>query len=219
MDRKTSLPLFLLGALAIAACGGGSGDAEAPMEEAEPAATEVATADVSGLEGCFIQRGTAAESQDRPSPLRSTAFATSAGEGLLCYGAPSANGREIMGALVPYGQPWRAGANEATAFHLSAPTVIGGVALEPGSYSMYVVPGEGDWEVFINSNAERWGIPINDDVRANEVGSFTVTPEAIPVMAESLLYRFQPNAEGTMGDMVMEWENTRISFHIHPGNM
>jgi len=49
-----------------------------------------------------------------------------------------------MGDLVPYGEPWRAGANEATAIHLTAPARVGGVALEAGSYSLYTVPNESE---------------------------------------------------------------------------
>ena len=218
MDRKTSLPLALLGALMVSAC---AGEAEPAMEDAqaeEPAEMAAATTTAaSEFEGCFINERMALDT--RPSPLSTVRFSYANGDALLCYGAPSVNGRVIFGDLEAWGQPWRAGANEATAIHLSGPASVGGVALEAGSYSLYAVPGETEWEFFINSNAERWGIPIDDGVMGTNVGSFTVTPEPTMGPVETLRYSFEPNSEGTMGDVVLEWENTRLSFHVHPGEM
>ena len=157
---------------------------------------------------CYLQGATLEGAQARPSPLRQVSFTFDGGEGLLCYGAPSARGRKIMGGLVPFGQPWRAGANEATSIHLSAATSIGKVSLEAGSYSMYTIPGEGEWEFFLNSSHERWGTPINDAVRSTEVGSFTVTAEATDGMVETLTFSY------ANGAIVMAWENTRLRIPI-----
>jgi hypothetical protein len=121
-----------------------------------------------------------------------------------------------MGGLVPFGEPWRVGANEATAIHLAGPATIGTVALEPGSYSLYAIPGQDEWQFFINSNAERWGIPIDESVRSSEIGSFTVEPESTGEYVETMRFHFEPSEDGTMGDMVMEWENTAVRFHVHP---
>ncbi len=89
--------------------------------------------------------------------------------------------------------------------------------LDAGTYSLYAIPGEGEWEILVNSPADRWGIPINDEVRASEIGSFMVTPEATDSMIETLQYSWEPMAEGTMGNLVLEWENTKVSLHVHPG--
>jgi len=178
---------------------------------------DMAAAESSDALSCYIANGTEAEALERPSPLQSMEFSVGGNDALLCYGAPSANGREIMGGLVPYGEPWRVGANEPTTIHLSGPANIGDVALDPGSYSLYAIPGENEWEFLINSNWERWGIPIDASVRSTEIGSFTVEPETTDEMVETMTFHFEPNAEGTMGDIVLEWENTRLSFHAHPG--
>lgn len=211
MRRFTTLPGLLFGGLFLAACGGGE-QADAGMEQ--PAEAAVSSADE--LE-CYIQRGTMEEAQERPSPLHTLALSVGGNDALLCYGAPSARGREIMGGLVPYGEPWRVGANEATAIYLSGPANVGGVALEPGSYSLYTIPGQDEWQVLINSNWQRWGIPIDASVRSADVGSFTVEPQQTDEYVETLQFHFEPSQDGTMGDLVMEWENTRLSFHVHPG--
>lgn len=215
MRRFRTLPALVFGGLVLAACGGAEQEST-DMEAAGEAGDEMAAAATADELSCYIANGTMEEAQERPSPLRSVEFSVGGHDGLLCYGAPSARGREIMGGLVPYGEPWRVGANEPTTIHLSGPATIGDVALEPGSYSIYAIPGESEWEFFINSSWERWGIPIDESVRSSEIGSFTVEPETTDEMVETMQFHFEPNAEGTMGDIVMEWENTRVSFHAHP---
>ena len=166
---------------------------------------------------CHVASGTVDEARARPSPLSEMTFAVGGYEGTLCYGAPSANGRVIMGALVPFGEIWRLGANEATALHLSGPAVVGGVRLEAGSYSLYAIPGEGEWTFFLNSNVNRWGVPVDDAVRATEVGSFIASVEGTEAFVETLGFRFEGAEGGVMGDVVLEWENTRVRFHLAPG--
>lgn len=143
--------------------------------------------------------------EERLSPLQEVRFAFEGGEGLLCYGAPSAREREIMGGLVPFGELWRGGANEPTTLHLSASATLGDISLEAGSYSIYMIPGESEWEFFVNSNFERWGIPIDDDVRSTEIGSFTATAGSTDEMVETLLY------EHMEGHLMLSWEDT----HVH----
>jgi outer membrane murein-binding lipoprotein Lpp len=209
MRSVTTLPALVLGSLLIAACAG-----EEAMDEAAPSDMEVAAGDDLS---CYVANGTRAEAQERPSPLRQAEFSAGGHEGLICYGAPSARGREIMGGLLAYGQPERIGANEPTTIHLTGPTTVAGVSLEAGSYSIYAIANEDEWQFFINSEWQRWGIPIDAAVRASEIASFTVTPEPTDEMVETLTFRFEPSDDGTMGDIVMEWERTRVKFHVHPG--
>lgn len=163
---------------------------------------------------CFLQRGTMEEAAERPSPLRSTEMALGDNAATLCYGAPSAKGRPVMGQLVPFGARWRMGANEATAIHLPFAAEIGGVAVDPGSYSLYAVPGESEWEIFINGSVERWGIPINEAVQGHNVGSFTAAAGESGSMVEQLTFSWEAHG-ADMGHLVLEWENTRIEIPVH----
>jgi len=210
MRRLSTLSAVIIGGLVVAGCGGEA------TEEASDTSTEMAAATSDAL-ACYLARGTMAEAQERPSPLQSTTFAVGGNDGLLCYGAPSARGRDIMGGLVVFGQPERIGANEPTTIHLAGPASIGGVEVGAGSYSIYAIPGPEEWAFFVNTNWERWGIPIDESVRSSEVGTFTVPVEAMDDYVETLQYRFEPMSENTMGDVILEWENTRVKFHVHPG--
>ena len=199
--------ILLAAALTGAAC---SGEAET----ADTAEVAEAAAPAQTAPECRVT-ASAEEVAARPSPLGQVEFAPGGHPARLCYGAPSANGRVVMGGeLVPYGSLWRAGANEPTTFHLTGPANIGGIALEPGAYSMYFEAGPEEWTVFLNTNHERWGIPISPEVRASEVGSFTVTPEPMDEMVETLRYHWEPAGDGSMGNIVLEWENTRVAIHV-----
>ena len=162
---------------------------------------------------CWLMRGTHAEAAERPSPLDSASTRIGGAEVKVCYGAPSVRGREIMGGLLPWGEPWRAGANEFTSIRLAFPAEVAGVRLEPGAYGLYVIPGERSWTVVLSGQAERWGDPIDEGVRAADVGTGTVTPEATEGMVERLAFRFEPAGQGA-ADLLLEWERTRVRIPI-----
>jgi len=171
-----------------------------------------------GAPSCFVRGATLDEAAARPSPLGQTAFTLNGQEGILCYGRPSANGRVVMGELVPFGAPWRLGANEATAIHIPVAATIGEVAVEPGSYSLYAVPTATEWTFHVNRQVERWGIPINDGVMAGDVGTFTAPVAATSSMVEQLTMNWESHGEG-MGHIVIEWENTRVEVPVHGAGM
>jgi hypothetical protein len=216
--KRFSTLLPTLGLLTVlAACGGQDAPSTDDMETgAAPQSTPppAASSGGGGL-SCTLQGATLEEARQRVSPHRSLAFNLGTNPALLCYGAPSVRGREIFGGLEQFGVPWRMGADEPTTLHLSSRANVGGIALEPGSYSLYAIPGEAQWEVFINTNVQRWGIPIDAAVRATEIGSFTVTPQQLPEMVETLTYEFEEAAGGEPGgELLMEWDRTLIRIPI-----
>lgn len=95
----------------------------------------------------------------------------------IAYSRPSATppaggeARKIWGTLVPYGQVWRTGANEATLLTAAKPIVIGGYALAAGTYSIFTVPqADGSAKLVINKKTGQWGIPYNEaNEKANEL--------------------------------------------------
>lgn len=169
------------------------------------------------VDACFVN-GTAAEAAERPSPLGVVAIPLGENEATLCYGQPSARGRTMVGGLDPLGQPWRMGANEATAIHLPFAATIGGVEVEPGSYSLYAIPGETEFEIVVNASAERWGVPINAEVREQDVGSFTRSVAETDEFVETLTFSWEAHGEG-MGHLVFEFENRRVEIPIHMAGM
>jgi hypothetical protein len=128
------------------------------------------------------------------------------------YSSPRAKGRKIFGGLVPYGQVWRAGANEATTLVTTGDISIGGKAVPAGKYTMFAIPGEDKWTLVISKKTGEWGTaypgPENDLARIDMKVSKTSAP------IENFTIAFDQTGNGCT--MRMEWENTRASVEITP---
>jgi hypothetical protein len=169
-------------------------------------------ASAQGSEGCWFQ-DKPAEVAQRKSPHDSASVALDGGTVKVCYGRPHQNGRAIMGKLVPYGEPWRAGADEATAIRVPFPARIAGVSVEPGWYSLYTIPGEKQWKIVVNSVAQRWGVPIDEKVRAKDVGTGTVASEHLASPAETLTISLAKSSP-TSATMDIGWADTHVRVPI-----
>lgn len=161
-------------------------------------------------QNCWVRSGDPA---DRPSPLDSAVVDMGGDMVKVCYGAPSAKGRMLVGGdLHPFGQPWRTGANEATSIHLPFAATIAGVAVEAGSYSLYTVPGEDSWEIFVNGTVERWGNSFGaGDIAAN-VGS-GMAPSFANDHTERMTMSFE-NAMAGSATLVLRWEGYRVEIPV-----
>ena len=113
------------------------------------------------------------------------------------------------GGVHPFGEPWRTGANEATAIHLPFAATVAGVDVEAGSYSLYTVPGAESWKIHINSVAERWGTQMNmdDDVGVGDAPAFANEH------VETLAMTFE-NASADAATLVLRWEGYRVEIGI-----
>ncbi len=158
---------------------------------------------------CWVQGST----EGRASPLDSATVELSGARAKVCYGAPSARGRQVMGNLIPLGEPWRLGANEATTLHLPFPAELGSVRLEPGVYSLYAIAGEQAWTIVVNGTAERWGIPIDAGVQAGDVARFQVPSVAAEEPVERLVLRFERRGDDA-ADLVVAWDRTRVTVPL-----
>jgi hypothetical protein len=189
MKASTSLALASLFALATQAA------AQAPADR-----------------GCWV-RGSRAGLASRPSALDSSAVALRDGEVKVCYSAPKKNGRQIAGGLIPFGEPWRFGANEATVIRMPTKGTIAGVAVEPGWYSLYTIASANEWKIFVNSATQRWGIPIDDAVRAKDVGSGTVRVETASAPEEALKLALASTGANA-ATLTVQWDQTRVRIPI-----
>jgi Protein of unknown function (DUF2911) len=126
------------------------------------------------------------------------------------YHRPLANGRQVWGKLVPYGQVWRAGANENTTITFSDPVTIEGQALDKGTYGLHMIPGESQWTVIFSKNATSWGSftykQDEDALRLN------VKPQAAE-LHDALAYDFDDvKADSTV--VSMRWEKVAVPFKV-----
>ena len=93
------------------------------------------------------------------SPMDIATATTEDGETVarVLYGRPQMRGREVFGKLVPYGEVWRTGANEASELTLYRDMIVGGETIEAGSYSFYTIPEENQWTIILNKSINTWG--------------------------------------------------------------
>jgi hypothetical protein len=126
------------------------------------------------------------------------------------YHRPLANGRQIWGKVVPYGQVWRAGANENTVIRFSDPVTIEGQALDKGTYGLHMIPGENQWTVIFSKDSTAWGSfsykQQDDALRVN------VKPQAAE-LRDALTYDFDdPKPDSTV--VTMRWEKVAVPFKV-----
>lgn len=126
------------------------------------------------------------------------------------YHRPLVNGRKIWGDLVPYGQVWRAGANENTTIAFSDPVTIEGQPLEKGVYGLHMIPGESEWTVIFSRNSTSWGsFTYKQDEDALRV---TVKPQPAD-MHNALTYDFD-KLTPTSAVVELQWEKVAVPFKI-----
>ena len=116
---------------------------------------------------------------------------------------------------VPYGKLWRTGANEPTMIHTPVPLSVAGIEIGPGSYSLYTIPGEGDWVLIVNSSITQWGhiAEYSSKVKAQEMGSAEVRSERLDDHVETMTFRTETGLGGETV-LLLEWEHTRLSIPI-----
>ncbi len=115
------------------------------------------------------------------------------------YGSPSVKDRKIWGGLVPYGEVWRAGANEATTFNTSKNILVENQTLPAGKYSLFIIPSETEWTVIFNKTAVQWG--AYDYKQKDDALRVKIKPVKSGSKQERLTYRI--NDKG----FALAWEN------------
>lgn len=140
----------------------------------------------------------------------------------VTYGRPYVRGRAIFGAdttfLVPFGQVWRTGANEATEITITEPLRIGGTLLEAGTYAMFTVPGPGAWEIRVSPQLGLDGTgrldPATGEFTPNvydpdrDLAVFEVPAMPIEEVVDPLTLEFESANGGA--ELVLRWERTEV---------
>src|SRR5260370_13422537 len=94
----------------------------------------------------------------KPSPAAKASCELAGGKSITVdYSSPRAKGRKVYGELVPYGDVWRAGANEATTFVTTADLMVGGSHVPAGSYKIFTIPKKGKLSPYISKKNSEWG--------------------------------------------------------------
>ena len=128
------------------------------------------------------------------------------------YCSPSKKDRKIFGELVPYGEVWRTGANEASRFTTNKDLLIDEKTLAKGTYTLWTIPGETTWDVIFSSELYDWGVKITDQKPAREPEYdalvSTVSVSTSLTITESFTISFSDIETATV--MTLAWDNVVV---------
>jgi tetratricopeptide (TPR) repeat protein len=128
----------------------------------------------------------------------------------ISYHRPLVKGRKVWGGLVPFGQVWRAGANENTTIEFSDPVSIEGQSLAKGIYGLHTIPGENEWTLIFSKNSTQWGSFFYN--QAEDALRVTVKPQASDIH-EALTYDFDEVGPDST-TITLRWEKLAVPFHV-----
>lgn len=152
----------------------------------------------------------------KASPEQTVNFEDGTTKISLFYNSPSKKGREIFGALVPYGTVWRTGANEATTFETNKDLTIGGNTLAAGKYTLWTVPNASSWSVIWNKGEYDWGVSwggVASRDAAKDALEVSVPTIALTDVQESLSLKI---GKDSTTNLQIAWDKTlvRVPFDI-----
>jgi hypothetical protein len=130
----------------------------------------------------------------------------------LDYHRPGVKGRTIFGELIPYGEVWRTGANEATRFRFDREISIKDELVSAGTYALYTIPREdAEWTLILSKDTSLWGARGYDS--SNDILRVDLPTKALSERVESMEFRWM-NITHASADLVLEWENTRLEIPV-----
>ncbi len=155
----------------------------------------------------FAFIATVALAQEKKAPL--SPAVKSEGEFVeVVYGQPSKKGRQIFGKLEPYGKVWRTGANKGTEVTFKKDVNFGGKSVKAGTYTVFTIPNETQWDVILNSELGQWGAYGYDKIKDKNVAVVTVPVTKLTAPEEKL----KIDASGK--DFIISWDDVLVSVPL-----
>lgn len=154
------------------------------------------------------EEGEVKELKERTSPLKFASGNIAGKEIAVAYGAPSVKGRVVWGDLVPYGEVWRTGANEATNISFEKDVKVEGEMVPAGKYSLFTIPRENEpWTIILNSDwdLEHGHFQYNEE---NDVLRVDVSPTFESTNQEML------SIEVVQNGIEIKWEKVKVLVNI-----
>ena len=129
----------------------------------------------------------------------------------IVYSRPGVKARPIFGGLVPYGQVWRTGANNATKITFSTPVKLNGADIPAGTYALFTIPGETEWTIIINKGAAQWGAFQYNET--NDLVRVKATPLKLAEPVETFTIEIN-DIRDESATLNLTWEKTRVPVKL-----
>ncbi len=159
---------------------------------------------------CTATIATAQLKMPAPSPSQTIKQDFALGSIEIIYSRPSIKGRKVFGDLVPYNAVWRTGANAATLIKFNDAVEIGGKKLDTGTYALYSIPNEGNWEIILNKGITNWGTEYK---QSEDVVRFKVNTMKMKEAVETFTMQFA-NIKPESCDLQIMWDKTVVSIPV-----
>ena len=162
-----------------------------------------------------------AQEKKRVSPHETVSAMIDGAKISIVYGRPftkdpkTGEKRKIWGGLVPYGQSWRMGADEATLLTTDHDLDLGGTKIPTGSYSLYLMPEEGSAKLIVNKQTGQWGTKHD---ASQDFATIEMKKEPLTSSLDQFTITLDKNREGQGGTMRLKWEDTIYAVLIKVGN-
>lgn len=129
----------------------------------------------------------------------------------ITYCQPRKRGREVFGKLVPFGEVWRTGANEATEITLTKDIFINGTLLLAGTYSLFTIPAQDQWIIILNKDLGQWGA-YNYNSKMDVLRFERPIMQSGNEVVEAFTIQF--DQRNSVADLLLLWDRTKISIPI-----
>jgi hypothetical protein len=155
----------------------------------------------------YAQKTTELKTGSGGSPHVRTEYVIDGANLSIEYGRPYLKGRTVGKEVAPYGEEWRTGADQATTLVTDKALMFGSMHVNPGTYTLYTLPGEKTWQLIISKKTGQWGVPYP---KGEDLGRAPMTVSAAPKPAEQLTISMEDTASG--GTLHIDWGTTRASI-------
>ena len=162
------------------------------------------------LAGATGSEAAAPKKTPQPSPFASVTQRIGLNDVTIAYHRPGVKGRKVWGDLVPIGQVWRAGANDATTITFTDDVTVEDQPLRAGTYAFFAIPGEKEWTLVFNREPKQWGA---FDYKESKDALRVKVPARPCPLEEWLSYRFRDLTLNS-AVAVLAWEKLEVSFVI-----
>lgn len=147
----------------------------------------------------------------RPSPLAIASTRYKNAYLKITYSQPHKRGREIFVKVVPYGQVWRTGANEATELTLTRDVIINNQVVKAGTYSLFTIPEKENWTIIINSEVGLWG-SYNYNSKLDVLRFNAPVQSLSDVVYEPFTILIEQKSE--KAEVSLLWDKSKVTFTI-----
>ncbi len=128
----------------------------------------------------------------------------------VAYSSPRMRGRKIFGDLVPFGEVWRTGADNATSFVTKADLVASGKNIPAGSYTLFSLPTQTKWTLIVSKQTGEFGIPYPGE--QFDFARVEMKLSKLPSPLKNFTISFDQT--GASCAMRLDWESTRASVEL-----